>query len=153
MKRFEFRLERVLQYLRQQELVQSGVVASTERDVQARTRLRDFRSSEQDTLQGRIRADHMTMDREELMRSYAHSDYLTRLIAALQAEIVTLEARRDEERALLYEMTKRRRVVEELRSRKRVVYDAELERVERALVDEANSRRDFTPFAIAEVLR
>jgi flagellar biosynthesis chaperone FliJ len=141
MKKFHFRLEQVLNFFRQQELVQSMTVAQLERRVADLEQRRDLQVANRDVIENDIRDRHHELQHDELKRSYAHADYLTRSITVINQDIESARAHRDREREHLLALSKRRQVVDELKSRKRVAYDAEMERHELAFLDELNTRR------------
>lgn len=153
MKKFTFRLDGVLEYFRQQEAVQSGVIAMTERELMLNEARKKHRMSERDDNHVSIRRDHRDMTGEELDRSYAHAEFLERAIAALEIEIHNVTERLEHERATLIAMSKRRRMVEELRSRRLDTFEHESQLLERNLLDEVNARRVRTSYGSFEVGR
>ncbi len=132
-----FRLQRVLQYREQIELVQQGVVTqarqAAERAERALTALHDRDASEAARRTALKRGE---VDLGDAVRSQAYREYLEVVIVAQHEEVNGLQgALRDEERALLTRRQERR-ALEKLRERHAARIAEEARRADTRLMDE-----------------
>ena len=132
-----FRLQRVLQYREQIELVQQGVVTqarqASERAEQELTALHDRDASE---VARRTALTRGEVNLGDSVRSQAYREHLEVVIAAQDEEVIGLQgALRDEERALLTRRQERQ-ALEKLRERHEERIAEEARRADSRLMDE-----------------
>lgn len=142
-KRYKFRLETLLRLRKQQEDQQKRVVASRLREVRTLRERSQYLSTEiahhQD--QTRLSLSQARMDLDDLKLGRHWLIRLRRGVLAADAQITTQRSLLAQERADLTEARKQTKVLERLKERQRQAYLVELNRRERAELDEMNVTR------------
>jgi flagellar FliJ protein len=141
MARFTFRLEPVLAHRQRLEDEQQVQFAAALARVVEVERMRDDFIARRTAMRERIRIDHAAMEADELRATYAHCDYLDREIVKWEGVLVQARKLADDERAILLERTKDKKILETLKERRRETFDLEAASIEQRETDEINARR------------
>ena len=140
MARFHFRLEPVLGHRERIESEKQRVFAEKLRDVVQAEADRDAAAGRRDAMRETLRRDHKSLDVDTLRATYAHLDYLDRLIVALEERLAACRAEADRAHAALIAAAKDRKVLETLKAQRRDAYDAQAALAEQRELDDANAR-------------
>jgi len=145
MKRFSFRLERVLHLRKHEEEREKQRLGVLLRELQAARRTQTACELELAELEGRFgRVLDPSIGESELavyeLQLYRmRQELLRRRLAQAQAAVAALQQRVDEQRAVLLAAARRREVLEKLREREREEFQREALRGEQKIIDEVAS--------------
>jgi flagellar FliJ protein len=140
MARFSFNLDPVLEHRHRLEQEQQVALAAALMRLRDAERYRDALISRRDSMRVELTQRHGQMDLTELRATYTHCAYLDREIT--QQHDVVDGARRaaDLERDKLVALTKDKKVLETLKTRRREAFEAEAALVEQNQLDDINAR-------------
>jgi flagellar protein FliJ len=140
MARFTFNLQPVLEHRGRLEDEQQVVLAVALTHVRDAERYRDALISRRDAMRSALHTRHNEMDVVELRATYAHCEYLDREIVTQHEVVNRVRQAADLERAKLVEVTKDKKVLETLKTRRRETFEAEAATVEQNALDDINAR-------------
>lgn len=142
MKRFSFRLERLLQLAAQQErAIQAELAAAHDRYEAALGRLNDARDACDAARDGILTREQEGLSADELTIEYLFLERAERAAEAAAKEVEAVRAEVDAIRARLWEARKERRSLEALRDRRLAEHQRAEAAEEQLLLDELATRR------------
>ncbi len=140
MARFRFTLQPVLEHRGRLEDEQQVVLAVALTHVRDAERYRDALIARRDAMRTELHLRHNQMDVVELRATYAHCEYLDREIVNQHAVVDRVRQAADLERAKLVEVTKDKKVLETLKTRRSEAFEAEAAAIEQNQLDDINAR-------------
>ena len=141
MKRFNFRLQPVLDHRKRIEDQKQLVVAARARSLDEAERELARLNEEFRKHSAMLRDGHKKLETRDLQCIYAHLQFLDRCIVAQIRIVAERRVALDRARTELLEASKEKKIVEKLKERRREGYVLEEQRVEQKELDDGNARR------------
>ena len=141
MKRFNFRLQPVLDHRKRIEDQKQLVVAARARALDEAERELARLNEEFRKHSMMLRDGHKKLETRELQCIYAHLQFLDRCIVAQIRIVAERRVALDRARTDLLEASKEKKIVEKLKERRREGYVLEEQRMEQKELDDGNARR------------
>jgi len=140
MARFTFNLDPVLDHRHRIEQEQQVILAVAMTKVRDAERYRDALISRREVMRAELSQRHAHMDLVDLRATYAHCEYLDREIVAQHEVVAVVRRAADLERDKLVTVSKDKKVLETLKTRRRETFEAEAAVVEQNQLDDINAR-------------
>ena len=140
MARFTFNLDPVLEHRSRLEQEQQVVLAVALTKVRDAERYRDALIARREAMRAELDQRHARMDLVELRATYAHCEYLDREIVAQREVVDRVRRAADLEREKLVQVTKDKKVLETLKTRRREAFEVDAAAVEQNQLDDINAR-------------
>ena len=140
MARFTFSLDPVLAHRHRLEQEQQVALAAAMLKVRDAERYRDALISRRESMRGELSRRHAQMDLTELRATYTHCEFLDREITQQHQVVEVVRRAADVERDKLVALTKDKKVLETLKTRRREAFEAEAAAAEQNQLDDINAR-------------
>ena len=140
MARFSFNLDPVLDHRHRLEQEQQVVLATALMKVRDAERYRDALISRREEMRVDLSRRHGQMDLTELRATYTHCEFLDREITHQHEVVAAVRGAADVEREKLVALTKDKKVLETLKTRRREAFEAEAAAAEQNQLDDINAR-------------
>lgn len=140
MARFTFSLDPVLGHRERLEAEQQVVLAAALMRVRDAERYRDALIARRESMRADLTRRHGQMDLTELRSTYTHCEYLDREITHQHEVVDGVRRAAEVERGKLVALTKDKKVLETLKTRRREAFEAEAAAVEQRQLDDINAR-------------
>lgn len=138
---FAFRLQPVLKYRERIEDEKQGAFAQSLRNLRDAENERDVLIARHKQIADDLRSGHHKVDVDALRMGYAHLEYLAKRIREAQVAVDVRAGELLDARAALVVATKDRKVLDNLKARKRTAFEAEQASYEQRELDDSNARR------------